>query len=97
MNGELIIMMKILSIILLIFLSNCTVKKVKEFSKPEKIIVKNMTKYVDFSWKIDGLYIVNLTKDTQEKVLKKCDSKKFTLIKIDTSVNGLATGRFRCN
>ena len=97
MTGKVIIMIKKLSIVLLILLTNCIIKNSKDISQPENIIEKNMTRYVEFSWNIDNLFIVNMTKQTKEKVLKKCNTQNFTLVKIDTSVNGLATGTFRCH
>ena len=97
MTGKAIIMIKKFSIVLLILLTSCIIKNSKIISQPENITEKNMTRYIEFSWKIDDLFIVNMTKQTQEKVLKKCNTQNFTLIKIDTSINGLATGTFRCH
>lgn len=96
-TGKVIIMMKKFSIILSIILTNCIIKNTKEISQPKKIIEKNMIKYVEFTWKIDDMYIVNMTKETQKKILQRCNTQKITLIKINTSIDGLATGKFRCH
>ena len=84
------------NLFLSLFVASCS-KQVIKHQVDGNVIQKELIKYVSITWKLNTKYITNLPPNIKEKIIKSCNSTKFTLVKISTIDFEKTKGTFRCN
>ena len=84
------------NLFLVLFVTSCSTQVIKH-QVDGNVIQKELIKYVSVTWKLNTKYITNLPPNIKEKIIKSCNSTKFTLVKISTIDFEKTKGTFRCN
>ena len=84
------------NVLLILFIFSCNTQVIRN-QVDGNIIKKELTKYVTISWKLNPKYITDLPKNIKEKLIKTCNSNKFSLVKVSTTDFNNTKGTFRCN
>ena len=84
------------NLFLILFIVSCNTHVIKH-QVDGNVIKKELTKYVNLTWKLNPKYITDLPSNIKEKLIKSCNSTKFTLVKISTIDFEKTKGIFRCN
>ena len=84
------------NLFLLLFIFSCS-KQIIQNQVDSNIVQKELTKYVNITWKLNLKYLTDLPSKIKDKLIKSCGSNKYTLVKISTIDFENTKGTFRCN
>ena len=85
-----------LNLFLILFIFGCSIK-VNQKEVDSNIIQKELTKYVNVTWKLNPKYLTDLPAKIKDELIKSCGSNKFILVKVSTIDFENTKGTFRCN
>ena len=84
------------NLFLIFFIISCNSQIIKQ-QVSDNVTQKELTKYVNITWKLNTKFITDLPPAIREKLITSCNSNNFILVKISTVDFEKTTGTFRCN
>ena len=84
------------NVFLTLFIFSCSTQMIQN-QVNGSVIQKELTRYVNVTWKLNPKFITDVPQTAKEKIKKSCNSDKFILVKVSTIDFENTKGTFRCN